>query len=390
MSAAAPQTGRLRGLDTLRAAAIVSVVLYHAFLGSSSRWLVRVVHSGALGVDLFFVLSGYLIASQYFAKAARGQQVPIGQFYVKRLFRTLPCYFVVLAISYAIVVGYLHETWPSAWKYPLFLQNFGVVFPAIVVSWSLCIEEQFYLVFPFIVRGLLALRSIRAAALVVALVLVGGLAIRTRLWFLVRPDRLVDWPAYFKYFYYPTYNRLDGLTLGVCLAACHRLRPTFWARTAPYADRIFVVGVLTSLAGAAANYSPFTLLSCGPSFLIVAVGFTLVVASALHPGSWLARIRIPGTPLLALLSYSMYLAHEPALRGGKLLAARIGVADRTAAVLVIQGALVMVGTVLLYFLVERPFLGLRDKLVRSEQRMPEEASRANAPTLHTATPPAGW
>jgi peptidoglycan/LPS O-acetylase OafA/YrhL len=148
--------------------------------------------------------------------------------------------------------------------------------------------------------------------------------------------------------------------------------------------------MLTSLAGAAANYSSFTLLSCGPSFLIVALGFTLIVASALHPGSWLAKIRIPGTSLLALLSYSMYLVHEPALRGGTLLAARIGVADRSAIVLVIQGALVMLGTVLLYFLVERPFLGLRDKFVRAEQPLPEQARPASAPQLHTATPPAGW
>ena len=106
-------------------------------------------HFGWAGVDLFFVLSGYLIASQYFARAvAPGTFGLVRGFYIRRFLRTLPPYFVVLAITYVVTVYGLGQgaAWPSLWTYALFLQNFGMPVASFFVSWSLCVEEHFYLV----------------------------------------------------------------------------------------------------------------------------------------------------------------------------------------------------------------------------------------------------
>src|SRR5207248_9626135 len=92
---------RQPGLDLLRALASVVVVIYHA--GIMGFPLPGRVHRfGWLGVDLFFVLSGYLIGGQLLAPLARGQRINPGTFFARRAFRIMPAYFVVLAIYFLL------------------------------------------------------------------------------------------------------------------------------------------------------------------------------------------------------------------------------------------------------------------------------------------------
>ena len=90
---------RLPGLDTLRAAAIVWVMLFHSWvvggLGPRFDWLARY---GWVGVDIFFVLSGFLIGSQVLAPLARGEGLALGDFYRRRAYRIVPAFAVVLAL----------------------------------------------------------------------------------------------------------------------------------------------------------------------------------------------------------------------------------------------------------------------------------------------------
>ena len=143
-------TARNHGLDTLRALAIVLVVLHHYVLFVSGRstfgWLGDI---GWVGVDLFFALSGYLIGNQIFTAQRSTRAFSLKRFYARRLLRTLPAFYVVLALYYL---------WPGfragspllpVWQFLTFTQNFNLQ-PGTAFShaWSLCIEEQFYMVLP--------------------------------------------------------------------------------------------------------------------------------------------------------------------------------------------------------------------------------------------------
>src|SRR5882757_10267906 len=89
---------KLAGLDHLRTLAISLVFLYHYRIFQHPDWTIQAGNFGWTGVDLFFVLSGYLIAGQLFHKIAQGKGIDIGEFYFKRFFRIIPAYLVVLTL----------------------------------------------------------------------------------------------------------------------------------------------------------------------------------------------------------------------------------------------------------------------------------------------------
>src|ERR1700753_539270 len=117
---------KLHGLDHLRALAIVSVLCFHyQFFGHPEWESGRVSGFGWTGVDLFFVLSGFLIAGQLFEKVAAGKTVSLKEFFIKRFFRIIPPYLVVLLLY--IFIPTVHE-WghlSPLWKYFSFTLNFG-------------------------------------------------------------------------------------------------------------------------------------------------------------------------------------------------------------------------------------------------------------------------
>src|SRR4029453_440928 len=142
---------RQPGLDLLRAFAIIVVVIYHAAL-FGFKLPSRIDRFGWIGVDLFFVLSGYLIGGQLLAPLARGNEISLGRFFARRVLRIMPAYFVVLAVYF------LSPSWREypdmsqpVLKFLLSVQNIalhgGTAFSH---AWSLAVEDQFYLGLPFI------------------------------------------------------------------------------------------------------------------------------------------------------------------------------------------------------------------------------------------------
>ena len=108
---ALPSRARIPGLDVLRACAVAAVVAYHFPRSSGDVVLRALSHFGWSGVDLFFVLSGYLIASQYLAEPAAGKPPQVWRFYARRLMRTLPNYYVMLLICLLLGAGVFKVTW---------------------------------------------------------------------------------------------------------------------------------------------------------------------------------------------------------------------------------------------------------------------------------------
>ena len=220
---------RQPGLDLLRALAIIVVVVYHAAL-FGFKLPGRVDRFGWIGVDLFFVLSGYLIGGQLLAPLARDQRIKLGRFFTRRALRIMPAYFVVLAIYFLLPSWREYsEMSQPLWKFLLSVQNIalhgGTAFSH---AWSLAVEDQFYLALPFLL--LFLYRRPRAAIIVPCLIVIGGIGLRA---FLAAQnpsvnDGGVSFRGFQAWIYYPTWTRLDPLVFGVALAAIEKFRPNWW------------------------------------------------------------------------------------------------------------------------------------------------------------------
>jgi peptidoglycan/LPS O-acetylase OafA/YrhL len=149
------QTGRIFGLDLLRAAAILSVICAHGFVVLYPHFgsvLGFFGHGGFYGVELFFVLSGFLIGQILIRQGpALGHAANVAVFYVRRWFRTLPLFFLFLAINVWLEYQFRqhHVGFSEALSHGFFLRNLtGFHMSFFPESWSLAIEEWFYLLFP--------------------------------------------------------------------------------------------------------------------------------------------------------------------------------------------------------------------------------------------------
>lgn len=156
---------RIIGLDVLRSIAIILVMLMHSgsmFLPLAKlplignivgKLLAIIIPVGYLGVELFFVLSGYLIGSiliKLFSDNIKPTFKVIKQFWIRRWLRTLPNYYFVLLINYVVFV-FILNSYPFNWKYLFFIQNFISVQPSFFrESWSLAVEEWSYFLLPII------------------------------------------------------------------------------------------------------------------------------------------------------------------------------------------------------------------------------------------------
>ena len=146
---------RIDNLDWMRALAIIMVLIHHCaqWIPGKPGWLSKLTTQGEHGVGLFFGLSGFLIGSLFFHEWKKNESVDIKHFYLRRLTRTLPPYYIMLVVAYG-AVWYMRGE-PFDWGYLLFAQNYYEEVPFFLVSWSLAVEEHFYLVLPVFLTLLL-------------------------------------------------------------------------------------------------------------------------------------------------------------------------------------------------------------------------------------------
>lgn len=361
---------RMHGLDTLRALAIAVVMLYHFNMqGLLPAFMEPVAKIGWVGVDLFFVLSGFLISSQLFKPYLAGGKPSLKDFYTRRAYRILPAFFVVLLL-YICVPLWREAPGPYAnWQYASFTWNVLLLgYPksrAFSHIWSLCVEEHFYLVFPVLVLLLMRKPSVWKTSLSLLVVTLGGVALRA--WLLhsvVQPAGDERGLMMMKYLYYPTYSRLDGLMVGVSLAVVRTFRVQWWSRLTKHGGLLAIIG-LASVAGALwlcrfdypAPDLPFSIFFAFP---VLSWGFGLLVASSISEKSFL-RARIPGASTIATLAFSLYLTHKSVAHAVHIimpvLTARTGwVSSGLYAVACLSVAS------LLYLGIERPLMALRVRL----------------------------
>lgn len=233
---------RAVGPDVLRSLAILLVMLVHLPVEATPSLLVGVRTYAWLGVDIFFVLSGFLIGTQLFKEVLRTGHVGLKSFYLRRAFRIFPAFFVVLGL-YAVFPALRDApTMQSVWSFATFTVNFDFdprVGRAFSQAWSLCVEEHFYLVLPLLVLLLHHRISTGWTLLLTGSMVFAGLVLRYTIWesqveVLIDAGKLREaFAVYLRDVYYPTYTRLDGLLFGVILAAARFFKPELCKRYAP-------------------------------------------------------------------------------------------------------------------------------------------------------------
>ena len=346
-------------LDGLRAFAVGAVIAYHLGAGWAA--------GGFLGVDAFFVLSGYLITSLLLSEWGRRAAISLPRFWVRRARRLLPALFVVLgAIAlYAVLLapsqqlrtlradGLASLFYFANWHFVLSGQSYFDLFtlPSPMRHlWSLAIEEQFYLVWPLVVLG--CLRLGRGSRKPLAAVCVAGIAAS------VAVMALLYEPADPSRAYYGTDARVHTLLVGAVLALllmrsrAHDDRRARRDRRSPASLQLVGVGAGLACLWAFAFVSDVGSGLYHGGSLVFSVAVAAVIASAVQPG-WSplgAVLSIPVLRWIGRISYGLYLWHWPAIV--------VLTEDRTglsgAPLTIVRLATTFAGATLSFYLVEQP------------------------------------
>ena len=285
-------------LDAIRGIAIL-LVLVHNLHWFAFPPLTLVSKYGWMGVDLFFVLSGFLITGILLDE--KGSANYFRNFYARRGLRIWPLYYVVLVFMFVIVplvrpqdAAELFQRSSPWWSYPFFLQNFLVADPTLAagplgVSWSLAIEELFYLVWPFFVKYL-SMERLQILAWVVLL---------------TSPRLRLDFLSWHWIIYSNPFCRLDGLMAGALLAILVR-KPGFAPGRLLKAAWIAVV-VGAALAITTAAYEVMWL-----TFSMAAVASAGFVYLGLFETNAWFRPLLTNRFLIftGTISYALYLLHK--------------------------------------------------------------------------------
>lgn len=307
------RSGYLPGLDGLRALAVLAVLLYHADIA----W----IPGGFLGVEVFFVVSGYLITLLLLNEYRKDNRINFKNFWQRRARRLLPALFAMLAAVLVWMVLFLPDevasirgdvvaafTYVTNWyliaAQKSYFETIGR--PSLLQHlWSLAVEEQFYLLWPLIFAFLLTRLKTRGALLV----LMTGAAL-SALWMgvLYQPD------ADPSRVYYGTDTRAAGLLIGAALAFVWSPQPDekkrTWRNWTLDGVGIAALGGLAFAFGWMDEFNPFLYQG---GMLLVAVATAFLIAAVVHPKSPVVGPLLGFSLLqwIGLRSYSLYLWHWP-------------------------------------------------------------------------------
>jgi len=338
----------LAGLDGMRALAVIAVMLYHA----NSSWL----PGGFLGVEMFFVISGYLITLLIIAERERTYGVSLLDFWKRRARRLLPALYLLLILVTVytalfeasalgqlrgdVIAGLLYSSnWYQLWVGLGYTAAFD--FAPLRHLWSLAVEEQFYVVWPLVMVALLGRKGTRKVADVSRWLFVAAIAIAISTALLYHPG-VIGEPdstpeAYWfigshaisklDFLYIGTISRASGILLGAAFAMVWR---PFAVIRGPLRSRGAVFDVAAALAFVGFAWMCWNLYLVTPAgeadarlfrggLFLASVLTIVMIAAVCHPGA--RANRVLGNRVLTwigLRSYGLYLFHWPvyqAIRG---------------------------------------------------------------------------
>ncbi|HLM00031.1 MAG TPA: acyltransferase [Pyrinomonadaceae bacterium] len=358
-------------LDGLRGIAILLVFLHHAGISF--------IHGAHIGVDIFFVLSGFLITALLCQEYEKKARVSLRNFYIRRILRLTPALALLLAVFAAYTLALksgdaLAKSGQAILYTALYLSDFALAFDlaslgSLEHTWSLAIEEHFYLLFPVALVALLRKKCSRRTILILLGVLIFAIAVhRAFLW--------DSTPQAVNRVFYGFDTRADGLLVGCLLgliASWGKLPRVNWFPALPAALVLFFACVFVSWDSALYAYGlPVINLSTALVLAFVLNGNTAVSA-------WLGNKVLVW---IGMISYGLYLWHNLIF---------ILVRERVVAspwgVLVLGGIISFVCAALSYYLLEKPCLKLKERFTNdvAGAAQAENIDAAAAAGLKTAT-----
>ncbi|HEC2146716.1 acyltransferase family protein [Staphylococcus delphini] len=301
------------GLDGIRAVAVIAIIIYHL----NPQWL----WGGFLGVDTFFVISGYLITSLLLTEYHNTGKIELTSFWLRRVKRLIPAVlFLVMGVLVLTLIFMPTEIqkvradsiaaifYVSNWWYIMqnvdYFEQFAV--QPLKHLWSLAIEEQFYLVFPIVLLSLLSfIRRLKSIRIIFLILLV--ISMITMMVLYVPNENVAR-------VYFGTDTRIQTLLMGVLLALVwppFQLKAKVNRKMRMMIDTAGVVGLAILFICFKFVSETNSILYYGGFFLISAVTL-LVIASSVHPSGYFAKFL--GNKVFTFIgsrSYSLYLWHYP-------------------------------------------------------------------------------
>jgi len=357
----------LLGLDGLRALAVLSVVAYHfKFL---------VARGGYLGVDLFFVISGFLITSLLLEEHRETGRISLVAFWRRRARRLLPAlFFLLVCISlFTLLAGHVigpvsvasidlaslrdfafatlgyFSNWMVALSSNSYFDHFSAPSP-LAHTWSLAIEEQFYLLWPLLTLGLLRLGRRRVGTMVTVLLSLVSALLMAFLYHAGDGSSM-------NFVYNATFTRIFDLGIGATAAWCVvGSRRAFSTRTLNIGGGAALGLVLTAMVFLGHEDStPMSFMFRG-GFVVFALLSTMVILAIRDEATWVARLfSISPLRLIGRVSYGLYLWHWPVII--LVTPQLVGVAGKK--LMVVRILFIVVATTVSYLLIERPIRSMR-------------------------------
>lgn len=364
-------TNRLYGLDHLRAMAIILVMIFHYGRGIPD-WLEPIKRIGWTGVDLFFVLSGYLIGFQLLMEFKGNSKINLKRFYMKRLFRIVPAYLAILILYYSL--GSLREGsgLPPLWKFLTFTQNYGLdsqTQKSFSHAWSLCVEEQFYLLMPISIILFFHARLQKLAPYLMLALIGIGILLRIHNWnefvqpFLESGSRRLMVQGLLEKVYYPSHNRMDGLIVGVLIASIFNFKPGWQTFLSKYGNISLLLGLILFLLAYQVCESILSFKAMVYGLPLISLAYGFIVIGAISPTSILYKLKSRFTFVIATLSYAIYLSHKQVYHLVKILLADIDNGFIQQNVFWICLILAVIGGLILHLFIEKPFMKLRNQIL---------------------------
>lgn len=338
---------RVLSLDLLRALAILCVLFLHSaeLLNNAPEIVYRVFSFGWIGVDLFFVLSGFLIGRQVFG-SSRVEVAPLKNFLLRRFFRTWPLYYIVLIVYLVFkpLAGFPFNDQPL--HYFFFIQNFFEP-KDFVQSWSLCIEEQFYVLFPLI---FFKFNLKKSPAYIWLLPGIASLIYRSFL-YSKGVDSFNITNAAFNY-HFSFFGHLDGISWGLFLARSFDQWSVIKNKL-PFFLSGFALLILSCLYIGPYNTGEKVILS----FQLLALAFSLILIGTYD----LKKLPFSGVfHHIALWSYGIYLWNNLTVKVSLKLFSQSSDLLRLAFFVVIT----LLISAASFYLIEKPTLKLRDNFLK--------------------------